>query len=102
MVGKINRPKVVNKNLSKNGETLINKINSLGDNSALNLIEEFFKKYGFHILPLSSFLKDCLLPKGFFPEKNIIPSFQQYIIDSAEFGINLLNTMRMTVIGGNR
>jgi DUF1009 family protein len=73
MVGKINRPKVVNKNLSKNGETLINKINSLGDNSALNLIEEFFKKYGFHILPLSSFLKDCLLPKGFFSRKEYNP-----------------------------
>ena len=99
MVGKINRPKVVNKNLSKNGETLINKINFLGDNLALNLIEEFFKNYGFHILPLSSFLKDCWLPKGFFPEKNLIPSFQQYIIDSAEFGINLLNTISKFDVG---
>ena len=99
MVGKINRPKVFNQNLSKNGETLINKINSLGDNSSLNLIEEFFKIHGFYILPLSSFLKDCSLPKGFFPEKNIIPSFQQYILDSAEFGINLLNTISRFDIG---
>ena len=99
MAGKINRSKIVNKNLSKNGETLINKINSLGDNLALNLIEDFFKNHGFHILPLSSFLKDCLLPKGFFPEKNITPSFQQYILDTAEFGINLLNTISRFDVG---
>ena len=99
MAGKINRPKVINKNLSKNGETLFNKINSLGDNLALNLIEDFFKNHGFYILPLSSFLKDCLLPKGFFPEKNIIPSFQQYILDTAEFGINLLNTISRFDVG---
>ena len=46
MVGKINRPKVITQKLSKNDETLINKINSLGDNLALNLIEDFFKNHG--------------------------------------------------------
>ena len=63
------------------------------------MIEDFFKNHGFHILPLSSFLKDCLLPKGFYPEKNIIPSFQQYILDSAELGINLLNTISRFDVG---
>jgi len=99
MVGKINRPKVITQKLSKNDETLINKINSLGDNLALNLIEDFFKNHGFHILPLSSFLKDCSLPKGFYPEKKILPSFQKYILDSAEVGINLLNTISRFDVG---
>ena len=99
MVGKINRPKVITQKLSKNDETLINKINSLGDNLALNLIEDFFKNHGFHILPLSSFLQDCSLPKGFYPEKKIFPSFQKYILDSAEVGINLLNTISRFDVG---
>ena len=98
MAGKINRPKVINKNLNKKGIKLITKINSLGDNSALNLIEIFFNKNGFQILPINSILKDCFLPKGFYPKK-ISPSFQKYITKSAEVGVNLLNTLSKFDVG---
>ena len=99
MVGKINRPKILNKKLSKNGEYLFKKINFLGDNSALNLIQNFFNNQGFQILPLSSFLKDCSLSKGFYSEKKILPSLQKYILDSTDVGIDLLNTISRFDIG---
>ena len=75
MAGKINRPKIINKQLSKTGDELLKKISSLGDDSALTLIQHFFNNYGFEILPLYSFLKDCFLPKGFYPERKILPLF---------------------------
>ena len=99
MAGKINRPKVINKKLSKTGEDLVKKISFLGDDSALNLIQMFFNKQGFEILPLYSFLKDCFLPKGFYPERKLLPSLQKYILESAEVGIDLLNTISRFDIG---
>lgn len=99
MAGKINRPKVINKKLSKTGEDLLKKISSIGDDSALNLIQNFFNKQGFEVLPLYSFLKDCYLPKGFYPKRKLLPSFQKYIIESAEVGIDLLNTISKFDIG---
>mgnify|MGYP006106808809 CR=1 FL=1 len=89
MAGKINRPKVVNEKLSQTGEVLIKKISSLGDDSALNLIQNFFNNKGFQILPLFSFLKNCFLPKGFYPECKMLPSVKKYIQESAEVGIDL-------------
>ena len=42
MAGKINRPGVINKKLSKTAEDLIEKTSSVGDDSALKLIQNFF------------------------------------------------------------
>ena len=99
MVGKINRPKVINDTLSKTGEGLIKKISSSGDNTSLNLIQNFFNDQGFEIVPLYSLLKDCFLPKGFHPKKKILPSLQEHILESAEIGIDLLNTISRFDIG---
>ena len=45
MAGKINRPKVINKKLSKSGTDLINKISSLGDDSASKQIYQPMRCY---------------------------------------------------------
>ena len=99
MAGKINRPKVIDKKLSKTGDDLIKKISSLGDDSALNLIQNFFNYQGFEIIPLYSLLKDCFLSKGFYPEREMLPSLQEYILESAGVGIDLLNTISKFDIG---
>ena len=99
MAGKINRPKVIDKKMSKTGEALIKKISLLGDNTALNLIQKFFNDHGFEIIPLYSLLKDCFLSKGFYPERKMLPSLQNYILESAGFGIDLLNTLSRFDIG---
>ena len=99
MAGKINRPKIINEKLSKTGDELLKKISSLGDDSALNLIQHFFNNHGFEILPLYSFLKDCFLPKGFYPERQLLPSLREYILESAGVGIDLLNTISKFDIG---
>ena len=83
MAGKINRPGVINEKLSKTAEDLIVKTSSVGDDTALKLIQNFFNKQGFEILPLYSFLKDCFLPKGFYPERKLSSSLQEYILESA-------------------
>jgi UDP-2,3-diacylglucosamine hydrolase len=99
MAGKVNRPEVMNEKMSKTGEELIKNISALGDDSALNLIESFFHNHGFEILPLYSFLKDCFLPKGFHPQKKILLSLQEYILETAGVGIDLLNTISRFDIG---
>ena len=99
MAGKINRPGVINEKLSKTAEDLIEKTSSVGDDSALKLIQNFFNKQGFEILPLYSFLKDCFLPKGFYSERKLSPSLQEYILESAGVGIDLLNTISKFDIG---
>ena len=65
MVGKINR--ISNEKFHDNelSHDLIKKTFSLGDNSALNLIEGFFNENGFEIIPVTSILKDCFFKKGF-------------------------------------
>ena len=69
MAGKINR--ISNEELHDNelSHDLIKKTFSLGDNSALNLIEDFFNENGFEIIPVTSILKDCFFPKGFYNEE---------------------------------
>jgi UDP-2,3-diacylglucosamine hydrolase len=99
MAGKINRPRVINQKLSKNGEDLIKKISFLGDDSALSLIQKFFNTQGFKIIPLYLFLKDCFLPKGFYPEKNMLSSLHEYILESVDVGIDLLNTISRFDVG---
>ena len=47
---------------------LINQISNVGDNSALNYIQEFFNNNGFQLLPINSILKNCFFSKGFFNE----------------------------------
>ena len=65
MAGKINR--ISNGKFHDNelSHDLIKKTFSLGDNSALNLIEHFFNENGFEIIPVSSVLKECYFSKGF-------------------------------------
>ena len=99
MVGKIDRPKVDSNIINKKAISLLNKINDLGDNSALIMIEKFFKEYGIKILPISSILKDCFFDKGFskntiFPKEN-----RDFIIESSNFGIRLLNSLSQFDVG---
>ncbi len=99
MAGKINRPKIIKENLKKNAAEFIKKINYLGDNDALNLIQFFFNSNGFEILPVSSILKNCFFPKGFHSENKISSAFYDYIIRSAEIGINLLDVISQFDVG---
>ena len=99
MAGKINRPKVINEKLSKTGDELIKKISCLGDDASLKLVEKFFNNQGFQILPLYSFLKDCFLSKGFYPERKMSPLLKEYILESSGVGIDLLNTISRFDIG---
>ena len=83
MAGKINR--ISNEKLHNNelSHDLIKKTFSLGDNSALNLIEKFFNENGFEIIPVTSMLKDC-----FFSKK-----LKDFVVQNARFGSKLLNKM---------
>ena len=97
--GKINRPKIINEQLNENARDLINQISFLGDNSAINIIENFFKKFGFKILPIESVLNNCFFSKGFHLETNISVKFMEYIKKSATLGINLLNDLSKYDVG---
>jgi DUF1009 family protein len=99
MVGKIDRPKVENNLINKNAILLLNKINDLGDNSALLIIEKFFEENDIKILPISKILKDCYFDKGF--SKNTIFSKENrdLIIESSDFGIKLLNSLSPFDVG---
>ena len=99
MAGKIHRPKTLKKDLSKNAQLLLNEIVSVGDNEAINIIENFFLKHNFSILPVSSFLKKCFLPKGFLIETDISIKLKKYIIKSTEFGVKLLNGLSSFDVG---
>ena len=91
--GKINRPKMINEHLNENAKALISQISILGDNSAINVIEKFFKKFGFEILPIESVVNNCFFSKGFYLEKNISTKFMEYIKKSTNLGVNLLNVL---------
>ena len=99
MAGKIN--KILNKKLDFNKSThkLINKTLSLGDNSALNLIETFFNENGFEILPVTSILKECFFSKGFYREKLFSQQLKDFVIENAKFGKNLLDKMSEFDVG---
>ena len=97
--GKINRPKVKNQQLSDNAKTLITQISTIGDNSVVNIIEKFFTKFGFEILPIGSIIDKCFFSKGFHFETNISIKFKKYIKKSANLGVNLLNVLSKYDIG---
>ena len=96
--GKIYRPNIFKETKSIVASQLINKISTVGDNEALNIIEVFFKNNGFKIIPISSVLKNCFFSKGFYG-KILNPIFLEYIQKSAKFGICLLNNISKFDVG---
>ena len=99
MAGKINRPSNI-KNLSnKKADQLINQISSVGDNSALNYIQDFFNNNGFELLPVNSILKNCFFSKGFFNEELFSKSFKDFVSTNANFGVDLLNSISKFDVG---
>jgi len=97
--GKIYRPNIFKETKSIVASQLINKISTVGDNEALNIIEVFFKNNGFKIIPISSVLKNCFFPKGLYGKNFLNPSFTEYIQKSSKFGINLLNSISKFDVG---
>ena len=97
--GKILRPNIFKENSSILARELINKISSVGDNKALNIIETFFKTNGFKIIPISSVLKNCFFSKGFYGKNFLNPIFLEYIQKSTKFGISLLNNISKFDVG---
>ena len=99
MAGKINR--ISNEKFHYNEQThkLIKNTLSLGDNSALNLIEKFFNENGFEILPIRSILKDCFFTKGFYKEELFSKKLKDFVIQNAKFGSNFLNKMSEFDVG---
>ena len=93
MAGKINR--ISNEKLHDNvlSHDLIKKTFSLGDNSALNLIEDFYNENGFEIIPVTSMLKDCFFTQGFYKEEFFSKKLKDFVIQNARFGSNFLNKM---------
>ena len=93
MAGKINR--ISNEEFLYNEKThdLIKKTLSLGDNSALNIIEQFFNVNGFEIIPITTILKDCFFKKGFYKEEFFSKKLKNFVIQNARFGSNFLNKM---------
>ena len=99
MAGKIERPSDLNKISNEKVKDLINQIISVGDNSALNYIQDFFNKNGFEILPVNSILKDCFLHKGFHQEELFSHNFKSFVCESSKFGVDLLNTISKFDVG---
>ena len=99
MAGKIERPSNFDKITNEKANELINKIISVGDNSALNYIQDFFNKNGFEILPINSILKDCFMPKGFYQEKLFSQNLKDFVHTSSQFGVDLLNTISKFDVG---
>ena len=97
--GKINRPHIKNKLLNENAKALISQISTLGDNSTVNIIESFFKKFGFKILPIVTVVDNCFFPKGFHYETKMSIKLKQYIKKSSKLGVDLLNVLSKFDIG---
>ena len=99
MAGKINR--ISNEKILINEQThkLIKNTLSLGDNSALSLIEKFFNENGFEILPIKFILKDCFFRKGFYEETLFSKKFKDFVIQNARFGCDFLNKMSEFDVG---
>ena len=97
--GKIKRPNNLGMSQDIKAYGMINEILSVGDNKALTIIETFFQKNGFKILPIYSIFKDCFFPKGFYGNNFSKLNFKQYIIKSSKFGIDLLNTISKYDVG---
>ncbi len=99
MAGKINRFSNEKLLVNETGHNLIKKTLSLGDNSALNLIEKFFNENGFEIIPITLILKDCFFTKGFYKEELFSTKLKDFVIQNARFGSNLLNKMSEFDVG---
>jgi hypothetical protein len=99
LAGKVHRPKNFKQDLSKNAHLLLKEIISVGDNGAVNIIENFFLQHNFNILPISLVLKKCFLPKGFLIGSDMPVKLKNYIIKSSEFGIRLLNALSSFDVG---
>ena len=99
MAGKINRPSNYNNISNKTANDLINKVLSVGDNSALNYLQEFFHKNGFEVLPVYSVLKDCFFSKGFYQEDTFSQKFKDFVSKNAIYGVDILNTISKFDIG---
>ena len=97
--GKINRPRIINEELNENAKAIIGEISILGDNSAVNIIENFFKKFGFKILPIESVINNCFFSKGFHLETNISIKMKEYIKKSTNLGVDLLNVLSKYDVG---
>ena len=99
MAGKINRISNENLLINKQTQNLIKKTFSLGDNSALKLIEKFFNENGFKILPIKDILKDCFFSTGFYKEESFSKKLKEFVIHNAIFGSNFLNKMSEFDVG---
>ena len=99
MAGKINRPSNSNNVFKEKANELINKIISVGDNAALNYVQDFFNKNGFRILPVNSILKDCFFSKGFYEEELFSQTFKKFVYKNSRFGVKILNTISKFDVG---
>ena len=99
MAGKIDRISSKILPYDKIAHKLINQTSSLGDNSALTFVQNFFNDNGFEILPITSILKDCFFSKGFYREEFFTAELKEFIINTSKFGVNILNTMSNFDIG---
>ena len=99
MAGKIKRPPNNKKFSNIKVNEFVNKVASVGDNSALNYIQDFFNNNGFEVLPVYSILKDCFFSKGFYQEQLFSQSLKDFVFKSAKFGIDLLNTISKFDVG---
>lgn len=97
--GKVKRPKYVEKQSNIKNQEIINELLSVGDNQAINIIENFFKNKGIKILPVHSILENCFFPRGFYGEEFSKITFKNYVEKSAEYGIKLLNTISKFDVG---
>ena len=99
LAGKINRISNEEFFINESTHELISKTFSLGDNSALNLIEKFFNEHDFEIIPITLMLKDCFFKKGFHREEFFSEKFKDFVIHNARFGTNVLNKMSEFDVG---
>jgi len=99
LAGKINRISNEKFFFNESMHELISKTFSLGDNSALNLIEKFFNEHDFEIIPVTWILKDCFFKKGFHREEFISNKLKDFVILNARFGTNFLNKMSEFDVG---
>jgi DUF1009 family protein len=97
--GKIKRPNNLGMTQDNKSYGMISKILSVGDNQALIVIENFFKKNGFKILPIYSIFKNCFFSKGYYGDNFSNFNFKQYVKKSSEFGIDLLNAISKYDVG---
>ena len=99
MAGKIDRISSDEIVSNKLDNELICKTASLGDDSALIFVQNFFIDNGFKILPVSSILNDCFFTKGFYKEENFSIKLREFVLENSKFGVDLLNTISKFDVG---